>query len=90
MRFEDIFRRIELLDTSKIKLNDVNYSVTDKILDILDDYTSERIGYVHLNNLKLQNQKYFYYDNIFNDIKFDLASSAALPTNTEYKIKCTG
>lgn len=74
MKFENTFRRIELLDTSNIKLNDVNYSVTDKILDILDDYTSERIGYVNLNNLMLQEQKYFYYNNIFNDIGFDFES----------------
>jgi predicted NUDIX family phosphoesterase len=74
MKFENTFRKIELLDTSKIKLNDVNYSVTDNILDIIDDYTSERIGYVNLDDLELQNEKSFYYNNIFNDINFDFDS----------------
>jgi len=69
MRHKNTFRKIELLDTGNTPLNDVNFKVTNRILNILDEYTSEQIGYVELNELPSDVEKCFNFNDIFKNSK---------------------
>lgn len=46
-----MFKQVERFDTSNKELNDVNYEITRNILRILNESTSERIGYLSCSNL---------------------------------------
>jgi predicted NUDIX family phosphoesterase/thymidylate kinase len=63
-RYSSMFKKIEHIDTSETSLNDVNYQVTNSILNILHDNTAERVGYLNRACISLQKEKYFSYSNI--------------------------
>jgi predicted NUDIX family phosphoesterase len=51
--YSPLFKKIELLDTTNIKLNDVTYEITKRTLSILRDNISERIGYIHQRDVSV-------------------------------------
>lgn len=63
-RYSSMFKKIEHVDTSKPSLNEVNYQVTNSILNILRDNTAERVGYLERASLVPQKEKYFSFSDI--------------------------
>ncbi|NOZ10190.1 MAG: hypothetical protein GXP09_03985 [Gammaproteobacteria bacterium] len=74
-RYSSMFKEIECINTSKPSLNEVNYQVTNSILSILLENTSERIGYLDRASVAQQREKYFSYSDIESSdlgLKFDV------------------
>lgn len=74
-RYSQMFKRIEYVNTSEPSLNEVNYKVTNSILNILHDNTEERIGYLDKSTVIFQSKSYFSFSDLSeNDIclKFDV------------------
>lgn len=71
-----IFREVTLYDTSETGLNEVNYSVTRQILDILLRATAEKIGYLNPGDLSEISDDHFRYSDVFGNeeiqIQFDI------------------
>lgn len=63
-KYSTTFKQIECIDTSEPSLNDVNYAVTNSILNILYDNTAERIGYLDRISIPESRERYFQYSDI--------------------------
>jgi len=59
-KYSEKFRKIEVFDTSEVKLNDVNYRVTKNILEIIQTNISEKIGYIKREEMSNDFSETFY------------------------------
>lgn len=50
-KYDAVYQRIEVYDTSEKPLNKVNYEVTNNILEILRDNIEEKVGYFNISNI---------------------------------------
>lgn len=50
-KYEKYFKRVELMNTSTVKLKEMNHDVAENILKSLQDVISEKIGYVDRSDL---------------------------------------
>ena len=65
--YKSVFNKIEHIDTSNKKLNDVNYEVTKHILNIVHDNTSEMIGFLKQSTFKENLPQVFDFSKISNE-----------------------
>jgi predicted NUDIX family phosphoesterase len=62
-KYKDKFQKIELFDTSNKKQNDVNYEVTNSVLEIIQENISEKIGHFDKSLLsKNQTETFLFLD----------------------------
>jgi predicted NUDIX family phosphoesterase len=68
-QFANLFSAVEVIDTSNNTLNDVNFNVTDKILNALHELVTEKIGYVERAELELLDPEVKWDASLFDRIR---------------------
>lgn len=59
-KYSNVFKRIELFDTSDKLLNDGNYDITKNILEIIQENVTEKVGFISRNDLSNDLSETFY------------------------------
>jgi predicted NUDIX family phosphoesterase len=65
-KYKTVFQRVEKFDTSSTAIDEVNYTVTKNILEILRENTTEKIGYIPRDVLSDSLPEFFGYNEAIN------------------------